>query len=65
MQKRLIPMKEVLDRVPLSKTEIYRRIGAGRFPSPVRIGERRIAFVEAEISTWISDQIEKSQDTEN
>ncbi|MEL7098553.1 MAG: AlpA family phage regulatory protein [Pseudomonadota bacterium] len=58
-------MKEVFDRVPLSKTEIYRRIADGRFPEPVRIGDRRIAFVEAEISAWISDQIEKSRNTEN
>lgn len=54
MPNQLISMKDVLDRVPLSKTEIYRRIAAGRFPQSVRIGERRIAFRLSEIEQWIA-----------
>ena len=54
MPNQLISMKDVLERVPLSKTEIYRRIAAGRFPQSVRIGERRIAFRLSEVERWIA-----------
>ena len=50
---RLISLKHVLTLVPLSKSEIYRRIKAGTFPRQVRLGASRIAFVEAEIADWL------------
>lgn len=49
----LIPLKAVLQRIPLSKTEVYRRIKAGTFPKQVRLGPSRVAFVEAEIEKWV------------
>lgn len=53
MSQRLLSMKQVLERVPLSKTEIYRRIRAGNFPAPIRLGVSRIAFSAEEIDAWI------------
>lgn len=56
MSDRLIPMDEVVDRVCLSKAQVYRLINAGRFPKPVPIGRHRIAFIECEVQAWI-DQL--------
>lgn len=53
---RFVTMRAVLERVPLSKSEIYRRIKAGTFPSQIRIGAQRIAFLESEIDRWMADQ---------
>ncbi len=53
----LIPLKEVLARVPLSKSELYRRIKAGTFPAQVHLGPTRIAFVEAEVNEWIMHHV--------
>lgn len=58
MANRLLSLKQVMERIPLSKTEIYRRIRTGRFPQPVRIGAHRIAFSEAEIEQWFTDRLE-------
>lgn len=41
-------------RTGLSRAEIYRRIAAGAFPRPVRLGERAIAFDASEIDAWIA-----------
>lgn len=57
MEGRLMTLKQVLARITLSKTEVYRRIAAGTFPKPVRLGPRRIAFVEDEINEWIVEQV--------
>jgi prophage regulatory protein len=61
MSQRLLSMKQVLERIPLSKTEIYRRIRAGTFPAPVRIGRKRIAFSADEIDEWIRSRTNSCQ----
>ena len=61
MSTQLLSLKQVMERIPLSKTEIYRRIQDGRFPQPVRIGMHRIAFSEVEIENWIVEHIESRQ----
>ncbi|MDE8755388.1 AlpA family phage regulatory protein [Pectobacterium polaris] len=41
------------------KAWIYRLISEERFPRPVKIGSRAVAFVENEIDEWILTAIEK------
>ncbi|MEI7283540.1 helix-turn-helix transcriptional regulator [Pectobacterium carotovorum] len=41
------------------KAWIYRLISEERFPQPVKIGIRAVAFVENEIDEWILTTIEK------
>ncbi|MCX8967145.1 AlpA family phage regulatory protein [Erwinia psidii] len=57
----LISTREVLTRVQRSKAWLYKRLAAGTFPKPVRIGSRSISFVESEIDTWIDKQISSSR----
>ncbi|WP_032188801.1 helix-turn-helix transcriptional regulator [Escherichia coli] len=42
---RLIRLPEVLERTGYGKAWIYRLINDGKFPAPVKIGSRAIAFV--------------------
>ena len=58
---RLIRLPEVLERTGYSKAWIYRLISARRFPAPVKIGVRAIAFVESEVDEWIQSVIETSR----
>ncbi|MBR8201409.1 MULTISPECIES: helix-turn-helix transcriptional regulator [Burkholderia] len=51
--ERLIRMSEVLFRTQLSKTEIYRRINAGKFPASVKLGLRAVAWREEDVNGWI------------
>ncbi|HZW11910.1 MAG TPA: AlpA family transcriptional regulator [Noviherbaspirillum sp.] len=37
----------------LSKSEIYRRIKAGSFPKPLKLGARAVAWPAAEIEAWV------------
>ncbi len=62
MSVRLISMQQVLDRIPLSKATIYRRIKAGTFPQPIRLSAHRIAFAEQEINAWIERHAEARAD---
>ena len=43
--------------VPYSRPHLYRLIKMGKFPRPVKLGENRVAFVEAEIDSYIESKI--------
>lgn len=53
-QRRLISKATVLKQIPFSVATMWREIAAGRFPKPVRIGARRVAFFQDEIDAWLS-----------
>ncbi len=57
----LIRLPEVLKRTGFGKTWIYRLISEGRFPAPVKIGIRAVAFVESEVDEWILSVIETNR----
>jgi prophage regulatory protein len=53
----LISLNEACRLTSLSRTAINRYRSEGRFPQPVPLGFRRIAFVRAEVEQWIRDRI--------
>ncbi|MEI7063213.1 AlpA family transcriptional regulator [Dickeya chrysanthemi] len=57
----LIRLSEAQGRTGYSKAWIYKLIAQGRFPQPVKIGSRSIAFVESEIDDWINQRIAESR----
>ena len=50
-------MKELLSIVGLSKSEIYRRINAGTFPSPHHLGPKVAYWRTDEITAWQDEQL--------
>lgn len=58
----LLHFPEVCRRTTLSETEIRRRMKEGTFPQNVSIGEKRIAWLESEISAWIDARVQESRE---
>lgn len=54
---RLMAPKEAAEATSLSRTLLTLMASEGQFPQPVKLGERRIAFVRAEVETWIDARI--------
>lgn len=54
---RLIRLESVKARTCLSRSTIYAYVREGRFPAPVAITERCVAWIEAEIDAWIAERI--------
>ena len=54
---RILRIKTVLDRTGLSRSTLYRRIQAGRFPAQVRIAERCTGWRESAINGWFRNPI--------
>jgi predicted DNA-binding transcriptional regulator AlpA len=62
MTKRFLSKKEVRDKVKLSFTEIARRVQAGKFPKPLRLGPYRTSrtvWWEHDIDAWMDEQNER------
>lgn len=57
----LLPLNKVLQVIPAGRSTIYEWISKGLFPAPVRIGPRRVAWRQSDITRFIS---EKSLETE-
>ena len=49
---RLLNKWAVERETSLDITTIYRRMKAGTFPQPVRVGKRRVAWRESDIAAW-------------
>ncbi len=56
MVDRLLPLAEVLKRVPFTRVHLWRLVRDGKFPAPVQVGPRRIAFRESAIADWIDSR---------
>lgn len=54
---RLMSPKEAALATSLSRPALYYLSESGQFPRPVRLTERRIAFVRAEVEKWIDGRV--------
>ncbi|KKO47708.1 AlpA family transcriptional regulator [Arsukibacterium sp. MJ3] len=55
---KLIKLKAVMDCTGLARSTVYKFIAEDRFPKPVKLGTRMVAWVESEIQDWIQQKIE-------
>lgn len=55
---KLIRIKDVLERIPVSRSQLYNLIAAGKVPKPVHaFGGQSAFWVESEIEELIREQI--------
>ena len=59
--KKLLRIRGVLETVGISRSTLYALIAEGRFPKPIKIGQRSVAWVANEIDLWISKRITDSR----
>lgn len=55
---RLLRLKQVVSKVGLSRSQIYKLIAKGSFPEQIKIGPKISAWPEHTLDQWISRQIE-------
>ena len=50
--QRLLRLAEVSTMVGLKRSSIYRYVAEGRFPSPIKVGERSVRWKLADVLAW-------------
>ena len=63
MPDRFISAKQTVERICLSKTELYHRLRAGTFPTPVALGPKKVVFLESEVDAWMQARMEEGDNS--
>lgn len=58
----ILRLPTVRNRTGLSRSTIYARISAGRFPKPINLGGRAVGWIESEVNEWIETQIQQTRE---
>ena len=50
----ILRMPEIIERIGISRAQVYALISCGEFPRPIRIGKRAVGWMETDIQAWIN-----------
>ena len=57
----ILRLKSVMAQTGLSRSTIYLRVSEGTFPSPIKLGERSVGWLESEVQAWLKDRVSLSR----
>lgn len=57
----VIKLPEVLEIVKCSKAKVYSEMKKGKFPKQIKLGDRSVAWVMADVREWLDQQIKLSK----
>jgi prophage regulatory protein len=60
--ERFLRLSEVRNRIPFSRSTIYRLMSQAKFPVPYSLGEHARGWRESEITAWIQAKIDSSRE---
>lgn len=52
--------KAVCDKIALSRATLDRLVAAGKFPKPIHLTERRLAYCQSEVEGWMIERMEQA-----
>ncbi len=52
---RLLRRTQVEEITGFSVATIYRRVKAGTFPEPIRLGERTVRWLQSDLDAWLAE----------
>lgn len=58
---RLLRLPQVRAIAPLSRSQIYLLMSQGKFPKPVAMGPRSVAWIADEVESWVAARIAESR----
>ena len=57
----LLRRRQVEGLVGLRRSAIYAAMAAGRFPRPIHLGPRAVAWLAIEIAAWVAERVAASR----
>ena len=54
---KFLRLPSVIDKVGLSRSQIYKLIQQGDFPEPVKIGPKISVWIEEKLEVWMDAQV--------
>lgn len=61
MATRLLRMRQVLEMVGLSKSQVYRMMQQAKFPLPIQVSERCKRWLLEDVESWQNERIAENR----
>jgi prophage regulatory protein len=58
VMSKILKVKEVAEELNVSVQQIYKLVSKGRFPKPIKLGERGSGWLTSEIDDWLQSRID-------
>ena len=58
MMSKVLKVKEVAEEINVSVTQVYKLVSLGRFPKPIKLGERGSGWLTTEIDAWLQSRVD-------
>ena len=55
---RILKVKQVAAEINVSVPQVYKLVSIGRFPKPIKLGERCSGWLTTEIDAWIQSRVD-------
>lgn len=59
----ILTLKQVIEKTGLQKSTIYGHQKKGLFPQSIKLGVRKVGWLESEIDAWMEDGIKARNST--
>ena len=56
---KILKVKQVAEEINISVAQVYKLVSLGRFPKPIKLGERGSGWLRIEIDAWLESKIEE------
>jgi prophage regulatory protein len=57
---RILRLPDTLKKTGLSRSSLYLEMNARRFPNSIKLSERSVGWLEADIDNWIESRVQQS-----
>ena len=66
VMSKILKVKEVAEELNVSVQQIYKLVSKGRFPKPIKLGERGSGWLTSEIDAWLQSRVDvRDEETNN
>ena len=55
---KVLKAKQVAEEINVSVPQVYKLVGLGRFPKPIKLGERGSGWLTSEIDDWLQSRVD-------
>ena len=65
VMSKILKVKEVAEELNVSVQQIYKLVSKGRFPKPIKLGERGSGWLTSEIDAWLQSRVDARDEEAN
>jgi len=55
---KVLKVKQVATEINVSVPQVYKLVSLGRFPKPIKLGERGSGWLTSEIDDWLQSRVD-------